>query len=353
MIIKMSPNSKKNIQGSVFLENMRNRSSMFKRNDDLDHLLAELSLLLSPVESEVEKRFDSPLLPPLFLIGNPRSGTTLFMQFLSTTKQFAIPTNLLSRFYYAPYIGSKIQQLLTDSRFNYKNELEDLIECVNFTSSLGKTAGTLAPSEFNHFWRRFLPNYDPEYLKEDHYSLIDKEGLRRGVAAIENVFDKPFAAKGAFFQYNLELLSEVFNNALIVYLERSPLFVMQSILLARESFYGNRDIWWSVKPKEYEMLKELDIFHQIAGQTYFTKISIEKGLQAIPSSNRMTITYDALCMGPAVVYRKLVEMYADLGVELDKEYTGPALFENTDQRRISLSDMDLLKKAYNYFERNW
>jgi len=349
----MSPNSEKNVQESVFLENMRNRSVMFKRNDDLDLLLAELSQLLAPVESEVEKRFNLPSLPPLFLVGNPRSGTTLFMQFLSATKRFAVPTNLLSRFYYAPYLGSKIQQILTDSRFNYKNELEELIECANFTSSLGKTSGTLAPSEFNHFWRRFLPNYDPEYLNEDHYYLIDKEGLRKGVAAIENVFDKPFAAKGAFFQYNLELLHEIFNNALIVYLERNPLFVMQSILLARENFYNNRDIWWSVKPKEYEMLKDLDVFHQIAGQTYFTKKSIENELKLIPASNCLTLTYDTLCVEPESVYLKLVEKYAGLGVELNKEYVGPVLFNNTDQMRISLSDMNRLKKAYSYFECNW
>jgi len=333
-------------KNSVFLKNMRNRSSLFQRNDHLEHLLAELSQLLSPVESEIEKQFNLPLLPPLLLVGNPRSGTTLFMQFLAATGNFAVPTNLLSRFYYAPYLGAKIQLLLADSRFNYKNELQDLTAGAEFKSSLGKTVGALAPSEFYHFWRRFLPNYDPEYLSEESCNLIDQDGLRKGVAAIEYVFGKPFAAKALILQYNIDLLLRIFEKSLIVYIERNPFFIMQSVFLAREDFYGDRDIWWSVKPKEYEMLRNMDIYHQIAGQTWFTKTSIENSFNSIPECNQLTIDYETLCANPLDVYRKIYDKYACLGISLTKEYIGPSLF--TANREICLrnEDVDGLRNAY-------
>ena len=50
----------------------------------------------------------------VFVVGALRSGTTLFTQWLATTGLTAYPTNLLSRFYGAPLVGAKIQQLLTD-----------------------------------------------------------------------------------------------------------------------------------------------------------------------------------------------------------------------------------------------
>jgi len=348
MSITMEPTNP--ADSSIFIENMCNRSVSYKRNEDLDQLLKELECLLNPVESVIEAVFNSPTLPPLFVVGNPRSGTTLFMQFLAGTGGFAVPSNLLSRFYYAPYIGAKIQQLLTDCRFDYKNELIDLKMTADYSSNLGKTVGILAPSEFYHFWRRFLPNYDPEYLTETRCKLVDRNGLQKGVAAIEHVFAKPFATKAVIIQYNLEMLNEIFSNSLILFLERCHIFIMQSILLARESFYENRNIWWSVKPKEYEMLKNMDIYHQIAGQVYYTEKSIKSSFCNIPEQNTIVVKYDELCNDPSSVYSKLMAKYHTLGVELDGKYTGPSSFNSSDQIRISRSELLQLEKAYEYFE---
>jgi len=336
-------------KGSIFLENMQKRTTTYQKNDSLDQLLAELSQLLTPVEKIVEANIICPALPPLFVVGNPRSGTTLLMQFLASTGQFAVPTNLLSRFYYAPYLGGKIQQLLTDSRFDYKNEMTDLTGSPAYTSKLGKTVGALSPSEFNHFWRRFLPNYDPEYLSEDRCSLVDGDGLRRGVAAIEKVFEQPFAAKAVILQYNLDLLFHLFKNCLVVYIERSPLHIMQSILFAREEFYGNRDIWWSVKPKEYEMLKDMDIYHQIAGQVYFTKLSIENSFNHIPANNQLVVNYETLCHEPKSMYVQIADKYSLLGCKLSNRYTGSNSFKVSHQIKLSKQEVSSFESAYGYF----
>ena len=56
-------------------------------------------------------------------MGNPRSGTTLFIQWLGISGYLAYPTNLLSRFYGVPCIGAKIQLMLTKHDSN--NDLFD------------------------------------------------------------------------------------------------------------------------------------------------------------------------------------------------------------------------------------
>ena len=148
---------------SIHLDNLSNRTRQYARNIQLEELLSELSGLLGPVDERVSAQFERPKWPPLFLVGSPRSGTTFVMQLLNATGQFAVPTNLLSRFYYAPYVGAKIQQVLTDKNFDYNNEMGDFASSGEFNSSLGKTTSALAPNEFTYFWRRFIPNYDPQY----------------------------------------------------------------------------------------------------------------------------------------------------------------------------------------------
>ena len=98
------------------------RTEKFKRNVDLEALLDELSVLLGPVENKILKHYASPQYPGLLIIGAPRSGTTLMLQWLAQTGKFVYPTNLLSRFYAAPYIGVKIQQLLTDPAYRFRDE---------------------------------------------------------------------------------------------------------------------------------------------------------------------------------------------------------------------------------------
>jgi hypothetical protein len=335
---------------SIFLRDLNLRTPSFKRNPDLENLLHELAIYLTPVEAEIEKKFDTPIKPPLFLVGNPRSGTSVFMQLLALSDVFAIPTNILSRFYYAPFIGAKIQELLTNPKFDYKNELAEENSNPDLFSNLGRTKGKLAPSEILHFWRRFLPRYDPQYLNEEECEKIDIQGLRRGVAAIESVFDKPFAAKAFMLQYNLDVLLHIFPNCLVINLQRNYIFLMQSILLARETHYNNRSIWWSVKPKQYGYLKDMDFYHQIAGQVYYTERALNEQMLRIPNDNKLIIEYEDLCSNPKSVANEINKKYANLGLELNMKINMIDKLEPKNTIRIEAQDIQKLKKAYEYFE---
>ena len=96
------------------------RTGRFRRNPELEKLLEEINNLLGPAEDEIAARFDRPRYPVVLVVGGPRSGSTLMMQWLARLGLFACPTNLLSRFYRAPFIGAKIQQLLADPIFGFR-----------------------------------------------------------------------------------------------------------------------------------------------------------------------------------------------------------------------------------------
>ena len=334
---------------SVHLDNLNNRTQQYARNIQLEELLKELSGLLGPVDEAVSAQFERPKWPPLFLVGSPRSGTTFVMQLLNATGQFAIPTNLLSRFYYAPYIGAKIQQLLTDKNFDYNNEMGDLASQGEFNSSLGKTTSALSPSEFTYFWRRFIPNYDPQYLSPLEEEQIDGRGLASGLAAIEAVLQKPLATKAFIIQYNLPKLYQLFNHCIFVQVRRDPLYVMQSIYEARKTFYNTLDIWWSVKPKEFSELQHLDVYQQIAGQIFYTEQALADGLSQIPDKSRLIVEYEEICQNPDDFYIKLKDKYEENQYELPSNVKLPNAFSPSNKIRIPDAEIQKLAAAYESF----
>jgi len=148
------------------------RLESYQRNKMLETLLTELNELLRPAQSRVVKCFKKPRYPVLFVSGGPRTGTTLMMQWLASTGLFAYPSNLLSRFYAAPHIGAKIQLMLTDPEYAFRDETNEFTQKISFKSDLGKTSGVLSPNEFWYFWRRFIPMTSPRYLDKAEQKKI-------------------------------------------------------------------------------------------------------------------------------------------------------------------------------------
>jgi hypothetical protein len=328
----------------------KDRTEQHQRNQSLEDLLRELNSLLRPPERKVEERFASPQWPVLLIVGPPRSGTTLTLQWLAQTGLFGYPTNLISRFYAAPYIGAQIQRLLTDPKFDFNDEFGDLRQSVNFESTLGKTQGLLSPNEFWYFWRRFIPNEEPRYLEPEEVQQVDRPGFAASLAALEAALGKPLAMKGLIVQYNLEFIVEILRRrVLLIQTRRHPFYNIQSLLKARRNYYGTERKWYSVRPKEYEWLSDLSPVEQVAGQVYFTNQSISRQLESVSDDHKLLLPYESFCSNPEHTYRKLIEKLSSQGVSLDQEYRGPTNFESTNQLRGSSERKTEITEAWNRF----
>ena len=319
---------------------------MFRRNQKLEALLDELNGLLGPVGERVAASYRILKYPAVFVVGAPRSGTTLMTQWLAATGCFAYPTNLVSRFYAAPYIGAKIQQLLTDPAYNFNDELGDFDREFSFDSNLAKTKGALAPNEFWYFWRRFIPNVEPRFLTEEEELQVNGAGFAAELAAFEGVFDKPVAMKGIILQYNLAKLSSILDKAIFIHTKRHPFYNIQSLLEARVKYYGTRDTWYSAKPKEFEALQHLDPFRQVAGQIHHTVRAIDIAFETLDPARCLTVAYEDLCRAPGRTYARLVQKLSEQGCAIAPDYAGPARFEHTNAVRVSEGDVDAIRDAY-------
>lgn len=323
------------------------RAAPFRRNQDLEALLAELSALLGPMEQQIMARYTRPQFPTLFVAGVPRAGSTLLMQWLAQTGYFGYPTNLLARFYAAPYIGARIQQLLTEPRYNFNDELRDIAPAIDFTSDLGKTRGALAPNEFWYFWRRFIPNTIPRQLSAAEEARVDGAGLTAELAALEAALGRPLALKALILQLNLPLLASFFDRPLFVYVTRHPFYTLQSLLLARERYFGNRDDWYSIQPPEYAWLQARDPIEQVAGQVYYTARGVAAGLAQLRPEQVLTLPYEQFCAAPGEAFGRIQAHLTELGYPCaDWNYHGPPRLTDTNQVRLTPDDVARALAAY-------
>lgn len=325
------------------------RTKEFKKNEHLELLLNELnSDLWIAEQSLLGKRKQD--LPIVFIVGPLRSGTTLMTQWLANTGSFSYPTNMLSRFYHAPIIGAKIQKLLTDKKYNFRDEILDFSSKVYFKSENGKTKGALSPNEFWYFWRRFIKFQDIDYLP-DHELLqnVDIETFRNELLGVADVFEKPFALKALICNYNIGFLNAVFDKAVFIYTKRNPYTNIESVLKARERQYGSEKHWYSFKIPEYhELIKIEDPITQTAGQIYYINRAVESGLEEVDDHKKLIVPYEDFCNHPHKYYAELYKKLKAQGYEIDNEYHGP---ESFDISRSEVSNPRIVA-AYDEFEKS-
>lgn len=322
------------------------REPSFRKNIQLENLLREINEMLSCVSVPERAQRRVPRYPVVLVLGCPRAGTTLLTQWLAYSGCFAYPSNFLSRFYRAPYVGARIQQMLTDPTYRFGEEFADFGGTPEYGSILGKTRGAWAPNEFWYFWRRFIPNDFPEHLEREALAQVDVQGFLEELGTLESAFDKPWAMKGSILQQNASFLSDILEKVVLLVVRRHPFYNMQSLLFAREKFFGSRETWYSVKPREYPRLQDLSSFDQVAGQVFHVNSGLDRELARVDPSRWMTVSYESFCEDPASVYEALVQRMAAQGYDLEPRYEGPAQFDTSNQVRLSVSDSASLVTAY-------
>ena len=306
---------------------MEKRVKEYSRNMELENFLKEINSLLEESEKSL---LDMELkeYPVVFVMGAMRTGSTLMMQWLAETGQFAYPTNMLSRFYGAPIVGAKIQRLLTDQKYNFRNEILDFCSETTYESSNGKTKGALEPNEFWYFWRRFLPEDVYLYSKEDLHDKVDFSTMRKELYGIANVYARPLALKGMICNYNIEFLNEIFPRCLFVCLQRDEEKHINSVLEARRRQYGTDKEWYSFKIPEYSRIIEIsDVKEQVREQIKCINNAIIKGISQLPNEKKLVVQYEEFCQNPQLIYRQIQEKLGEQGYLIDKIYKGETSFE--------------------------
>ena len=117
---------------------------------------------------------------PVFIIGLPRSGSTVTYQAISKYLKVGYITNVAARFWQNPCAGIQLsREIVGDGR-----------EHVTHYSNYGNTVSASDPHEFGHFWKRWVCSGfgGSDELSEAQLGEIDWYGLGEEIQRMMTVW---------------------------------------------------------------------------------------------------------------------------------------------------------------------
>ncbi len=189
----------------------------------------------SNAESVLATPGQSTSRPILFVCGPPRSGTTLVGLSLMRSLDVAYLTNATSVFPLSPITASDLLRAIPDGRH------------VPLESYYGRTAGFRAPNDGLHLWDRWLGT--DRGLVRDHIEADGAQAMVEFFGAYEAWTGRPLVAKNNALDAHAALVAAHLPTARFLCLTRDPLFLGQSLLLARRAIHGSdRQRVWTPRP---------------------------------------------------------------------------------------------------------
>lgn len=319
------------------------RCESFQKKGSLERLLAKLNRAIA-VEDPGGRASSCPI---VFLVGCPRSGSTLFLQWLAGIGCISYPTNFIARFWNNPVVGALVQEMLVNPRYDFRGEFFDVRPVgVDYKSDLGKTAGFLAPNEFWYFWRRFFDFGDTHELSEDQLLRVDGSRLESDLRAFASVSGKPLLLKAHLVEWHLEFLAGAVPQSKFLFLDRDPVFVMQSLLEARRRFFGDDEHWYSIRPPQYRELLNVSVYEQIGAQVALVRDRVAQQLADLPEERWSRVTYEDFCADSSAVADQINKLIPIEG--LGSAPDAGIVSRNT--RRIDTEEARLLRESFEKYQ---
>jgi len=303
----------------------------YRKDPQEERFLEEFNEYLQQLEIKYISNLQELQLPVVFILGSPRSGTTLLTQLLAVSGFFCYVDNFVARFWRAPYVGMYLERLL---------KLKEAYKSTGhtFSSDYGRTYGILDPHEFSYFWNYWLkPQEQTHVMPIDKLQQLDIDSLKKEVNAMMHIELKPIFFKNKILFVNPALLYHIFPNSYFVIIKRDILSNAVSILRARRQYYGDENCWFSTKPSRYLELKKLSVEEQIVGQIVNIYSDIKEQIQHF--KNRvLIISYEELCASPV---EKILEICNAINIErVDYQSLKASIPERFEIKKITRSSED-------------
>lgn len=273
--------------------------------------------------------------PPIFIIGPPRSGTTLLYSALVSRFRFAYISNFAHRLYMTPVTATLVGKFwITAWRGSFKN-------------SYGHINGFWSPNEGGWIWNRWFP--EPCYLDENAMDKLPVKIIRETINSISIVLKAPFINKNVMHSVHIRLLNKLFPNCLFIETERNILDNVRSIVRIYQNRTANSD-WISVKPNKWENFKNKNTIYKALAQVIYTKIDIENDIKKIGNERRLKIEYSKLCSDPELTMIIIKEFLLNHGMKIkDNKLLPPKFYESKNRYLSAFQEAylnELIKEIY-------
>jgi hypothetical protein len=299
----------------------------------LDKSLYVINAILQYIEPFLAPKTYPAEYAPVFIIGAPRSGSTLFYQTLVNRFEFGYLTNLHCKCFGFPYLLQVVIGNWRPKGFQ-----------ASYASVHGKTDGLWEPSECGSFWYRWFAR-KPQYVP---MGKADPEKLRRMkyvVAGLTNAFRMPLLFKNMLCALRLRPLAAAFPDAVFLVIRRDPLMVAQSLLETRQRVHGDMHIWWSMEPPNIDEIRLLEPELQVTEQIRGIYDLIDRDAREIGGGRFLTIQYEDFCADVHGVTDHIQDFLVEHGIKINLRGEVPAQFNISSEARLDPQMMHRLTKA--------
>lgn len=265
---------------------------------------------------------------PIFIIGSPRTGSSILYQALTNQADVLYFDNLACRFNRVLFIGF----WLSNKIFGGKSH-----NC--FQSNHGNTSayGNHAPGECGGFWYRWLPTHR-HFIDFGDLEGLDCVQIKKEITAISNYFDRPIVFKNLNAGQRMRLIQKIFPDAKFIFIRREPLYTAQSILKAKRSLGIQDNQFWSIMPPNVKELEGLEWQHQIVQQIYYLEKQILQDSKLFPQQNLIELSY--LDLNQHAIDKLIKKFGLQQRAAFDK-----AMFNISEEITITNSDKSKLTEA--------
>ncbi|MBU3919525.1 MAG: sulfotransferase, partial [Alphaproteobacteria bacterium] len=228
----------------------------------------------------------------VFIVGAPRTGSTLFYQALAQAFDLPFVSNTADADTpHHPAIG-----VLRSFRAN-----QDGLPESGFESCFGKTRGLHAPSEGSAVFSHWCGGGHPSERVSPGI-LPDREAhMRATLSAIESATGAPLLIKNAWNCFRVPALARAFPRAVFLWIRRDAADAAASDLAARYAVQGDPQAWNSATPHNVELLRRLHPAGQVLENQFEFSRAISEAAAALPDTRFSAVWYEDFLADPNAV----------------------------------------------------
>ena len=208
---------------------------------------------------------------PIFIIGAPRSGTSIFYRTMAKHPDLAWISNITKKFPFSMLMTRLIMLFRNDHR----------------------------PTEANKVWAKYTTG-DHESLGSADVSPAARRFLHKVVQNNLKIFNKTrFLNKCPGNAVRIEFLKEIFSDAIFVHIIRDGRAVVHSIKRAREKHSGQ---FWGTRPPGWRDLLPRPMLEACALQWKMIMEHILESAQQLPQDQYFEVKYEDFVARPAEIF---------------------------------------------------
>ncbi|MCD6184240.1 MAG: sulfotransferase [Deltaproteobacteria bacterium] len=236
---------------------------------------------------------------PIFIVGSPRVGSTVFFQSVIAKYQMAYLSNLHSLFFSQPCLADILVRAIKFCGFSHRHTMK---------SDFGYTSGVLGPSEAGATFRYWFG--DADFSLNDH--ITNCQQVISAVATLSKSAAGPLISKNLFNSMRLKEVLKCFPNAFLVWVQRDHSSTVKSILKMRESVNGSDKEWTSVSiPNQQEILKYLPE-EQALQQILAIETYIKQYFEQHREGRTFMVSYDSFRLEPEKIIDRFIKKYSEI-----------------------------------------